>query len=71
MMASTVIDWESVKLGVLKELEHRALRPTDLLNILGDRYPDTVIKESVLRLLQDQSIKMTPDQQLQVAEGDA
>jgi hypothetical protein len=70
-MATAVIDWESVKLGVLRELEHKALRPTDLLNILSNRYPDAVIKESVLRLLQDQAIRMTPDQQLQLVEDAA
>lgn len=67
-MATAVIDWDSVKLVVLRELEHTARRPTDLLNILSDRYPDVVVKEAVLRLLQDQSIKMTPDQQLQPVE---
>jgi hypothetical protein len=68
MMASAVIDWDGVKLLVLTELEHGALRPTELLSILSERYPDVVIKESVLRLLQEQSIQMTPDQQLQLAE---
>jgi hypothetical protein len=70
-MASAVIDWDSVKHVVLAELEHEALRPTELLDRLGDRFPDVVIKESVLRLLQEQSIKMTPDQQLELAEDAA
>ncbi len=68
-MASAVIDWEGVKHLVLAELEeHKALRPTELLNKLADKYPDAVIKEGVLRLLQEQSIKMTPDQQLELTE---
>ena len=68
MMATAAIDWESVKQLVLTELEQRkAVRPTELLTILADRYPDVVIKEGVLRLLQEQSIKMTPDQQLELA----
>jgi hypothetical protein len=67
-MASTVIDWETVKQLVLNELKTKALRPTELLVELGGQYPDVVIKETVLRLLQDQAIKMTPDQQLRLAE---
>ena len=68
-MASAVIDWEGVKHGVLAELgEHKALRPTDLLSNLAAKYPDAVIKEGVLRLLQERSIKMTPDQQLELTE---
>lgn len=68
MMATAAIDWESVKQLVLAELEQRrAVRPTELLTILADKYPDVVIKEGVLRLLQEQSIKMTPDQQLELA----
>jgi hypothetical protein len=68
-MASAVIDWEGVKHLVLAELEeHKALRPTELLSKLADKYPDAVIKEGVLRLLQEHSIKMTPDQQLELTE---
>jgi hypothetical protein len=67
-MATAATDWDSVKQAVLDELELRALRPTELLNVLADRYPDRVIKEGVLRLLQERSIKMTPDQQLELAE---
>lgn len=67
-MASVVVDWESVKRLVLAELERQSLRPVDLLQNLNGRYPDAVIKETVLRLLQDQSIEMTPDQQLQLTE---
>ena len=67
MMATAAIDWEIVKQLVLAELEQRrAVRPTELLTILANRYPDVVIKEGVLRLLQEQSIKMTPDQQLEL-----
>ena len=71
-MASAVIDWDSVKHVVLAELEeHKALRPTELLDKLGGKFPDVVIKESVLRLLQEREIKMTPDQQLELAEDAA
>lgn len=70
--ASAVIDWDSVKHVVLAELEeHEALRPTRLLTRLGDKFPDVVIKDSVQRLLQEQSIKMPPDQQLELPEDAA
>lgn len=66
-MATAAIDWEAVKQRVLTELrQHKALRPTELLANLANGYPDVVIKESVLRLLQEQTILMTPDQQLEL-----
>jgi hypothetical protein len=67
-MATAAIDWDRVKHAVLEELERQPLRPMQLLDALGNRYPDRVIKEGVLRLLQEGSIKMTPDQQLELAE---
>jgi hypothetical protein len=68
-MATTVIDLDVVKRLVLTQLEQTALRPTDLLTILGDKYPDTAVKEAVLRLLQERLIEMTADQKLQMAEA--
>jgi hypothetical protein len=68
-MATTVVDLDTVKHLVLTELEQRPLRPTELLGILGDKYPDVAVKEAVLRLLQERLIKMTADRQLQVAEA--
>jgi hypothetical protein len=68
-MATTVIDLDTVKHNVLKELQRTALRPTELLNILGDKYSDVAVKEAVLRLLQERLIQMTPDRQLQLAEA--
>lgn len=68
-MATSVVDLDLVKHSVLDELQRRALRPTELLNVLGDRYPDVAVKEAVLRLLQERSIQMTPDRQLQLAEA--
>lgn len=68
-MATAAIDWEAVKQRVLTELrEHGAIRPTELLQYAADGYSDAVIKEGVLRLLQEQSIKMTPDQLLELIE---
>jgi hypothetical protein len=63
-MASPAIDWDAVKNLIMSELEKSPRRPTELLGILSNKVPDAVVKESVLRMLQDQSIKMTPDQQL-------
>jgi hypothetical protein len=68
-MATTAVDLGMVKHLVLAELEQRPLRPTELLNILGDQYPDVAVKEAVLRLLQEGLIKMAADRQLQVAEA--
>jgi hypothetical protein len=68
-MATTVVDLDTVKHSVLEELQRQALRPTELLNLLGDRYSDAAVKEAVLRLLQERLIRMTPDRQLQLAEA--
>jgi hypothetical protein len=68
-MATTVVDLNAVKHNVLEELQQKALRPTELLNILGDKYSDVVVKEAVLRLLQERVIEMTPNRQLQLAEA--
>jgi hypothetical protein len=68
-MATTVVDLNAVKHNVLEELQQKALRPTELLNILGDKYSDVVVKEAVLRLLQERVIEMTTNRQLQLAEA--
>ena len=68
-MATTVVDLNAVKHNILEELQQKALRPTELLNILGDKYSDVVVKEAVLRLLQERVIEMTPDRQLHLAEA--
>jgi hypothetical protein len=68
-MATTVVDLDTVKHNILEELQQKALRPTELLNILGDKYSDVVVKEAVLRLLQERVIEMTADRQLQLAEA--
>lgn len=66
IMASTAIDLDTLRLLILQELGQHALRPTDLLSTLSDRYPDTVVKEVVLRLLQEHSIEITPERQLRL-----
>ena len=68
-MATTVVDLDTVKHNILEELQGKALRPTEILDILGDKYSDVVVKEAVLRLLQERVIEMTADRQLQLAEA--
>jgi hypothetical protein len=68
-MATTVVDLDTVKDSILEELQRKALRPTELLDVLGDKYSDVAVKEALLGLLQERLIKMTPDRQLQVAEA--
>lgn len=67
-MATVTVDVDTLKNLVLRELERSALRPTELLSILGDRYSDEVIKEVVLRLLQERRIEMTSNRELHLAE---
>jgi hypothetical protein len=68
-MATAVVDLDLVKDSVLEELQRNPRRPTELLDVLGDRYSDGAVKEAVLRLLQERLIQMTPDRQLQVADA--
>ena len=68
-MATAAVDLDTVKDSVFEELQLQPLRPTELLNLLGDRYSDGAVKEAVLRLLQERLIQMTPERQLQVAEA--
>jgi hypothetical protein len=71
-MAAAMNDAESLKKLVLDELGRNARRPTELLKILGDEYSDSdaLIKEVVLRLLQEHQIEMTPSQELHVVDSD-
>jgi hypothetical protein len=68
-MATMVVDLSAVKNSVINELRQKALRPTELLDILGDQYPDAAVKEAVLRLLQERQIQMASDRQLRLAEA--
>ncbi len=44
-------------------------RPTELLGMLGDRYSDFELKETLLRLLQDGDVVLTSDRRLLLAEA--
>lgn len=58
--------FETIKQLIISQLENTAMRPTDLLAALEDKYPDSAIKEAILRLLREGSIIMAPDRQLHV-----
>ena len=70
-MAAVANDAESLKKLVLDELGRNARRPTELLRILGDEHldSDALIKEVVLRLLQEHQIEMTPSHELHVVDS--
>jgi hypothetical protein len=58
--------FEVIKQLIISKLENTAMRPTDFLGELGDKYPDPAIKEAILRLLREGCISMAPDRQLHV-----
>jgi hypothetical protein len=65
-MAPLTVDLNTLKERVVTELEHNPRRPTQLLDLLGEGYSDTLIKEAVLRLLQEGRIAMTASRELRV-----
>jgi hypothetical protein len=58
--------FEAIKQLIISQLESTPMRPTDLLAALGDKYPDSPIKEAILRLLREGCITMAQDRQLHV-----
>jgi len=67
-MTPPSIDLNRLQELIMKELENNPRRPTQLLDVLGSGYPDSLIKEVVLRLLQEGRIEMTPNRELHVAQ---
>jgi len=65
-MTTATVDMGEVKESVLVELGHNPRRPTELLTILGSRYSDPIIKEVVLRLLQEGRIQMAENRTLRI-----
>lgn len=61
-------DLEAVKQLVVAELRIKSPRPVELLTKLEAQSSDALVKEAVLRLLQEHSIKMTADQRLELVE---
>jgi hypothetical protein len=65
-MASIAIDLESLKADVVRQLDEQERKPLELLKLMENTYPDSDIKEAVLRLLQEGSIEFTPNRLLKV-----
>lgn len=64
-MATAMTNLNEIKMAVVASLHNQlTLRPIDLLNSLSAAYPDSDIKEAVLRLLQEGTIEFTADRML-------
>ena len=50
--------------AILQELETAARRPTELLELLGDRFSDFQVKDALLSLLRDGEVVLTSDRHL-------
>ncbi|HWR15482.1 MAG TPA: hypothetical protein VN577_11685 [Terriglobales bacterium] len=68
MSVMAVADLEALKDEIIRELQTRALRPTDVLTSLHSRYPDPEIKEVILQLLQEGKLELSSDRRLHVAQ---
>jgi len=67
--ANMALPTRDVRDSILAEIQAGATRPTELLNRLGDRFPDFEIKEGLLRLLQEGLIELTSDRHLKLVEA--
>jgi hypothetical protein len=67
-MTPLTVDVNALKELVMTQLAHNPRRPTELLDSLGGEYPDSLIKETILRLLQEGQIAMTPNRELHIAD---
>jgi hypothetical protein len=65
------VDLNAVRDLIIHELTQSRMRPTELLALLGEHYPDSAIKEVVLRLLQEGRVEMAADRQLTLHEAAA
>lgn len=65
-MATVLTNFDEIKTAVINSLHNQTLRPIELLDALSQeyRYPDVVIKEAVLRMLQEGDIEFTRDRLL-------
>jgi hypothetical protein len=70
-MATMAVDFDVLKTAIIRQLEGHSQRPTELLEALGNEYPDVAIKEVVLRLLQEGRIELASDRQLHLAHQPA
>jgi hypothetical protein len=62
------VDLTAVRELIIRELTQSKMRPTELLARLGEQFPDSAIKEVVLRLLQEGRVEMAADRQLTLHE---
>ena len=60
------IDFNELKETVIQELVRHEMRPTELLDLLGNQFPDAAIKDVVLRLLREGRLEMTANRHLHV-----
>ena len=67
-MATVLADLNEIKAAVMGSLQKQTSRPTELLASLAEEYPDSSIKEAVLRLLQEGVIELTADRRLRKKE---
>jgi hypothetical protein len=64
IMATVLANLDEIKTAVINSLHNQTRRPIELLDSLSQDYPDIVIKEAVLRLLQEGDIEFTADRLL-------
>ena len=69
-MATIPVNLEDLKASVIHELNEHSRRPIELLTSLAREYPDSSIKEAVLRLLQEGRIEFTSDRLLRASHRD-
>jgi hypothetical protein len=69
-MATVLVDLDEIKIAVVDSLRTQTRRPLELLTSLAKDYPESTIKEAVLRLLQEGAVELTADRHLQVTVPD-
>jgi hypothetical protein len=60
---------DAAKDAILQQLGAGPIRPTELLDKLGDRFSDFDLKEALLWLLHEGTLELTSDRQLRVAKA--
>ena len=58
---------EQVRERILAALANSQLQPTELLDLLENQFPESALKDIVVRLLQEGTIELTPTRHLHVA----
>ncbi len=60
---------DAARNAILHQLALDPMRPTELLNALGDEFTDFELKETVLRLLREGLVVATSDRKLTLTEA--